>query len=219
MGSRQRSLVGLWLLIVIVGLPDTAASQEDRFNFNKTAVISDKSGIKDADKTDEELFKYTSTPLPKYEFNLLGLLLKTILALGVITGILYFILKFFFRGRSLIHPTGDFFRVIGSHALAPNKYIQLVEVGNNLILLGITENGINLLTEINDQETIDLIKTQASQTLAREAVSFSHQLREFLKRFRQKDLYDESLEREKKITFLKDQRAKLRRLNRMTEDR
>lgn len=207
MRIRRERLIGLGILFIIVLLPCIVVSappDDSKVNFKKENVSPVKS---------EEIFKYSPPLQPKYEFSLLGLLLKTILSLGIIVGVIYFIFRFFFRGKGLAYSGGDLFRVIGNHVVAPNKYIQLIEIGNILVLLGITENGISLLTQIDDRETIDLIKTQASQSQTIEGVSFSHHLREFLKGFRRKELFDENLSKEKKIAFLKDQRAKLRRLD------
>lgn len=195
-------LVILFVFLLLASLSQALSENDPKFNFNEEATNPAKTG---------EIFKYSPPTPPKYEFNLLGLLLKTTLALGIITVAIYFILKVFFRGRGLAYSKEGLFRVIGNHALAPNRYIQLIEIGNILLLLGITENGIRLLTEIKDGETIDLIKTQASRIQPVEGISFSHHLMEFLKGFGRKDL-DEVLTRENKVTFLKEQRDKLRRL-------
>lgn len=207
MSIRWRTkLIGLGVLVSVILTPYILFSEpadDSKFHFNKKIPSLEKS---------EEIFNYSYPSPADYKSSLLGLLLKTILSLGIITGSIYFILKFFFRGRGMTYFGGSLFKVIGTHALAPNKYIQLIEFGNILVLIGITENGINLLTQINDRETIDLIKTQASQSQATEGVSFSHHLKEFLKGFRRKELFDENLSKEQKIAFLKNQRVKLRRL-------
>lgn len=205
MKLRQRNLI--WLLaVVIVVLPSLLLSTPEGRSYPKEeTVTSDKSGKIEG----EDLFKYT--PPKEYKSSLLGLFFKTILALGIITGILYFILRFFFRGRGLISGGGDLFRVIGTHALAPNKYLQLIEIGHSLVLIGVTENGISLLNEIDDKESIDLIKLQASRINPQESMDFVQYLKGFLKRFHKESL-DESLEEERKVAFLKDQRARLKKM-------
>lgn len=205
MKMGRKRLMGQGILFIILLLPCILFSlpmDDHKFNFNKESITPDKS---------EEIFKY-SPPQSRYEFNFLGLLLKTILSLGIISGIIYFILRFFFRAKGLVYSGRGLFRVIGTHILAPNRYIQLIEIGNTLLLLGITENGINLLTKIDDRETIELVKAQADQSQMVERVSFHHHLKEFLKGFHPKELFDEGLSKEKKVAFLRDQQAKLKRL-------
>jgi flagellar biogenesis protein FliO len=61
------------------------------------------------------------------------------------------------------------------HAAMPlgqNKMVQLLEVGNKILVLGITDSNINLLKEITDRDEVDRIKLQSSKESKIEANSF-----------------------------------------------
>jgi flagellar protein FliO/FliZ len=179
-----------------------------RQNFKETIVSNNK-----PDSTEEELFKYTPPTHPRYEIGLVGLLLKTALVLCLMGGVLYLVVRFFVRGRAFFNQEGGLFHVIGTHALAPNKYMQLIEMGDSLFVIGVTENSINLLKEIKEKETIDLIKTQASRFYGKREMGFTFHLRKFLSRFQTERVIDEGVDGERKIAFLKHQRSRLRRLD------
>ncbi|MEW5766761.1 MAG: flagellar biosynthetic protein FliO [bacterium] len=143
-----------------------------------------------------------------YEFNMLGLGLRVILALGLIVGVIYLVFRFFLKGKGIMGGA-SFISILATAPLAPNRYLQLVELPGRILVLGIGEKGINFLTEIKDKEEIDLIKTQSS----REGIKnhpFSHYLKGFLGRFgveeRESDPYEE------RLNFLIREREHLARL-------
>ncbi|MDI6793667.1 MAG: flagellar biosynthetic protein FliO [bacterium] len=146
-----------------------------------------------------------NAPLGKYEFNVLGLGFRVVFALAVIIGIIYLIFRFFLKGKGFIGGA-SFISILGTAPLAPNRYLQLVELPGRILVLGIAEKEINLLTEIKDKEEIDLIKTQTSRE---ESMNhpFSHHLRGFLGRFgveeKKADPYEE------RLSFLMKEREKL----------
>ncbi|MDI6703087.1 MAG: flagellar biosynthetic protein FliO [bacterium] len=149
----------------------------------------------------------TPTLRTNYEFNSISLIFKTIFALGLITSVIYLIFRFFMKGRAFFPFTSSsFIQVMGVAPLAPNKYIQLVEVANKILILGISGENINLLSEIKEKEVIDLIKTHGSRELGKEKTSFTHHLKTFFKGFSGTEDYN------KKIDFLKKQQQRLKDL-------
>lgn len=143
----------------------------------------------------------------KYDVNLFGLIVKTIFSLLIITGLIYFILRFFLKGQRWLTKQQGLIQIIGTHALTPNKYIQIAEIGNKLLVLGVSEHSINLLTEIVDKETIDFIKIQASRQEDKMQLSFIQHLKN--------RLHGQEIEQagyDEKIKFLNKQRERLKNL-------
>ncbi|MEW6095168.1 MAG: flagellar biosynthetic protein FliO [bacterium] len=143
----------------------------------------------------------------KYNINLFVLIIKAIFSLIIITVLIYFILRFFLKGQRWITKQSGLIQIIATHPLAPNKYIQIVEIGNKLLVLGVSEHNINLLTEIVDKEVIDFIKIQSSKQEDKMQLSFIQHLKNKLRvqEIQQTD-YDE------KLKFLNKQRERLRKL-------
>ncbi len=143
----------------------------------------------------------------KYEVNFFVLIAKAVFSLLIITGLIYFILRFFLKGQRWMTKQEGLIQIIGTHPLAPNKYIQIVEIGNKLLVLGVSEHNINLLTEIIDKEIIDFIKIQVSKQEDKMQLSFIQHLKN---RFRGQEI--EQPNYEEKLKFLDKQRERLKKL-------
>jgi flagellar biogenesis protein FliO len=86
--------------------------------------------------------------------------------------------KIGFVGRNSMKEMDRFY-------FSPKSYVSIIRVGEELLLLGITENSINYLKKIEDKEIIDALLVENSK--ARTGVSFTDLLKadnsnfEFLK--------------------------------------
>ncbi|MCJ8006276.1 flagellar biosynthetic protein FliO [Lederbergia wuyishanensis] len=76
--------------------------------------------------------------------------LKMILALIFVIAILYFLLKFINK-KSQSYQQNRLVQNLGGTPLGGNRSIQIVKVGNRLLVLGVGEN-VQLLKEIADEE-------------------------------------------------------------------
>lgn len=142
-----------------------------------------------------------------YNVNLFALIAKAIFSLLIITGLIYFTLRFFLKSQKWLPKQQPFIQIIATQPLAPNKYIHLIEIGNKLLVLGVSEHNINLLTEIVDKEVIDFIKTQASSQEDKIPLSFIQHLKQ---RLRGQEI--EQTGYEEKLKFLNQQRERLKNL-------
>ncbi|WP_054751486.1 flagellar biosynthetic protein FliO [Piscibacillus salipiscarius] len=89
--------------------------------------------------------------------------LKMIMALIVVLGLIYFLLKFL-QKRSRIYQQSRSLENLGGLSLGANKSVQIVRVGNKYFLIGVGED-VQLLNEIDDEETIQgLLNHQDNET-------------------------------------------------------
>lgn len=88
---------------------------------------------------------------------------RMILVLALVVGLIYGVFWLLRRGARLKAPENEMIRVLGSRGLAGNRALHLVEVGRSIYLVGSAENGVNLVAEVKDQETIDAIRVQAAE--------------------------------------------------------
>ncbi len=88
-------------------------------------------------------------------------IIKMILVLGTILLALFFLSRLV-RGRRMGNGGGtdSGIRVLASQCLAPQKYISLVEVGGEVLALGISEHHISLLTKVENREFIQKISSR-----------------------------------------------------------
>lgn len=109
-------------------------------------------------KTNQELFQFTgpgkNVESPSYS----GMVIKTLLILGIFGIGIYYFAKYFSKKQGLSFPHLNIIKIISSIPVGTNRFMQIIEVGNKYYLIGSTDSSINLLSEIIDRETLNLIK-------------------------------------------------------------
>lgn len=88
---------------------------------------------------------------------------RMLLVLALVVGVIYGVFWLLRRGGRLKTPENEMIRVLGSRSLAGNRALHLVEVGRSVYLVGSAENGVNLVAEVKDQETLDALRVQAAE--------------------------------------------------------
>ena len=98
--------------------------------------------------------------------------LKMTLALGIVIGLLYLLVRVFKRfpwgNRNPGSDTG--IRVLTSKLIAPQKYVSLVEIGGEVLALGVSAQQITFLTKIENKEVLE--KSLPNPPLKPEALSW-----------------------------------------------
>ncbi len=108
-------------------------------------------------------YEYTE---PEFEENRLSypvLVLRTIAVLAVIVVGLYLLFRVLVKKRNRIVTDTDIIKVHATFPLSANKLIQVVEIAEKILVLGVSDSNINLIAEIEDKETIDRIKVMSSK--------------------------------------------------------
>jgi flagellar protein FliO/FliZ len=106
---------------------------------------------------------------------------RVLLVLGIVVGVIYLIFFLLRRGFKRRLPENEMIRVIGSRTLTGNRSIHLIELGRSLYLIGSADGGINLISEINDRETQDMIRLEQAQKENRPVLSFGNLLQGVMK--------------------------------------
>jgi flagellar protein FliO/FliZ len=92
-------------------------------------------------------------------FVILRLVLVLALASAAIYG-LVFLLKKFSRIREQKDP---FLKILAGVSLGANRFIHVVSVGEKAWLVGSTDGGVSLISEIDDKETVDAMLLEDSR--------------------------------------------------------
>lgn len=100
--------------------------------------------------------------MPNTQYDL-GMLIRFILSLLLVVGAIYLIYFLLKKKYKLDTVSSNFIRILLSQSLAPGKLLQVIELAGKCFVLGITNENISLITEINDKETIDQLKIHASE--------------------------------------------------------
>ena len=109
--------------------------------------------------------------------------LKMLVALGILLGTLiialYFAKRIFKGGGN--QPKGRMIRVLANTYVGVKKNISLVEVPGAILVLGVTNNTITLLTKIEDAEVLNRFSGFEDEKILG---SFSSQLQKFSARYK-----------------------------------
>lgn len=104
-------------------------------------------------------------------FSFISNFLKMIFALLLILGLIYVMVKILGRKNHTLQQS-KVIENLGGIPLGQNKSIQLVRIGNQIMVIGVGEN-IELLFELTDEETIELIhENEQVQTMPNNFLQF-----------------------------------------------
>lgn len=84
-------------------------------------------------------------------------ILKMILSFGIVCTILFFLIKLLRRSgwAKKDFPLNPGVRLLSTQLIAPQKYVSLIEIGGEILALGISESQITLLSKIENKEFLE----------------------------------------------------------------
>ncbi|MDR0503716.1 MAG: flagellar biosynthetic protein FliO [Treponema sp.] len=95
-------------------------------------------------------------------WTVLRMILTLALAAAAVYGVVFFIKRSSKRGRG--SETNDpFLKVLGAAHLGSNRYVNIVSVGTRAWLLGVSEGGVNLISEIDDKDILNSMLLEDSR--------------------------------------------------------
>ena len=130
---------------------------------------------------------------------------KMLLVLAAVIGAIYLLFYFLKKGGRKRHPEKNLIRMVDYQSLAGNRSLYLVMVGGNIYLVGSSENGVNLVSEITDEETQDRIRLEVAEESTTGTQSFSEMLKSVFRPARNVSM-DENLH------FMQKQKDRLKEL-------
>jgi len=81
------------------------------------------------------------------------------LVIGMILGFVWFMRKLSGQGQNTDAPI----KVLHTQSLGGNRNLQVVEVGNDILLMGVSDSGVTLVKDLTGTEVGDSFKLAASQ--------------------------------------------------------
>lgn len=112
----------------------------------------------------------------------LGDLVKTILVLLLVIAAIYVVMYILRKFSASPIDGSSLIKVVGSKGLMKDSAVHLIEVGNQVFLVGTGSSSVNLISEITDQETIDNIQLNLSSGNSGKNSTFSQRITSFLGR-------------------------------------
>ncbi|MCL1958320.1 MAG: flagellar biosynthetic protein FliO [Spirochaetes bacterium] len=91
---------------------------------------------------------------------------RMILVLALAAAAIYGIVLFIKRSSKQTAASDPFLKILASSHLGFNRYVHIASVGSKAWLLGASEGGVNLISEIEDKEIIDTMLLEDSKKSA-----------------------------------------------------
>ena len=98
---------------------------------------------------------------------------RMVLILGAVIAAIFVIFYFLKRTGNLRFQETRLIRVLSSKAISGSRSLHLVEVGNQVFLVGSSDSAVSLVSEILDKETLDGLRLQAASTDVADRRNFS----------------------------------------------
>jgi flagellar biosynthetic protein FliO len=129
------------------------------------------------------------------------------LVIGMILGFVWFMRKLSGQGKTTDSPI----RVLHTQSLGGSRNLQVVEVGDEILLMGVSDSGISLVKDLTGTEAGDAFRLAASQAKPGAKTAFSDLLSGLLGA-KPKIRPDVGQPAENSSDFLKKQRERLKNL-------
>jgi len=133
-------------------------------NDNTTQVVE----TSEVDKKDNEpkqgdyLYNYEQPQVEEESY--VWLIFKTIFVMGVLIAGFYYFFKFITQKVAITAIGQEVITILSVVPLGQNKFLQVVDIAGRVYVLGVSDNNINLITEIKDKDDIDRIRLLSSKS-------------------------------------------------------
>ncbi|MGQ9629624.1 MAG: FliO/MopB family protein [bacterium] len=138
-------------------------------------------------------------------FNYALMSLFVLLLLGIFA---YILRAYYRRGRPIALGDEGLLTLIARLPIGGGKSIQILELAGKIIVLGVSENNISLLLEIDDKEIVDSIRLRQSAASAQKGRSFLQYFNGVLAKFNLEPVQPV----QSSLNFIEEQRERLRKL-------
>ena len=118
-----------------------------------------------------------------YTPDLLSTSLKMLSALGIVLGgmlVLFYFMKRYLK-RDFSGSKGKLIRVLASSYIGVKKNISLIEIPGSVLVVGITNDNISLLSKIEDKDILNKLKLSEED---RNQASFSEHFQKLSSKFK-----------------------------------
>lgn len=201
---------------------EETASRREREDNESVKKVSEKRDAEDKDATSDDLYSYEKPVVEEESY--VWLIIKTIIVLGSLIGGFYYFFRFVTKKAGIQVLGRDVVQVLSIVPLGQNKFLQVVDLAGRVLVLGVSDSGIHLITEVQDKEEIDRIRLLSSKSSPVQPGGFqeyvSKQIGKFLKG-RNAEQEPGVFSREHKVDrmdFLKMQRERLRGISKMNSE-
>ncbi|ULQ59801.1 flagellar biosynthetic protein FliO [Brucepastera parasyntrophica] len=93
----------------------------------------------------------------------IGVLWRIVIILLLLCLAIYGIVRFLKKHTAINAANDPYLQSVASLLLSPNKSVQVITIGSQAFLVGVTEHNISLISEITDKDLIDAMNLDADK--------------------------------------------------------
>lgn len=170
MGKTKKYIIAMVLFMAtVLCLYAQNNTINENTNIEDTIVLSDNTNT---DTTFQSDIKKTST---------VGTFVRMIVVLIIVIGLIYGVLWFIKKKTNVVKTEDDYLRRAAYINIAPSKSIEVITLIDKAYLIGVTEDNITLLGEIDDKELVQAMNINADKKAnTKKPANFSEVLDMFL---------------------------------------
>ena len=90
--------------------------------------------------------------------------IKMIFVLGIFGGGFYYFYRFVTKKAGIGLFGGEAIKVLSVVPLGQNKFLQVVDLAGKVLVIGVSDNAISLISEITEKDQIDRIRILSNRT-------------------------------------------------------
>ncbi len=99
-------------------------------------------------------------------------IIKTILILAILVGAFYYFFRFVTKKAGIQVMGEDVIKTLAVTPVGQNRHIQVVDLAGKILVLGVAEGSISLITEVTDRDEINRIRLLGSKAAPAPAGGF-----------------------------------------------
>jgi flagellar biogenesis protein FliO len=149
---------------------ETAESSEKEEQKEESAKTGDSVKEKQAAKEETEGlptrdFKEDDFKPQLEEESSVWMFIKMIIVLGIFGGGFYYFYRFITKKTGVGLFGGEAVKVLSVVPLGQNKFLQVVDLAGKVLVIGVSDSAISLITEVTEKDQIDRIRILSNRTL------------------------------------------------------
>ncbi len=130
-----------------------AAKESDSIN-----IFPNPADVDPQKEARDEIQAVTNPEATEEAPSLVSVAFRFAAMLIIMVGLFYLVARYMKLKNGVLHPGNDLVQVIASVPLMPGKFLQIVDMAGRLMVLGVSESGVSMISEIEDASTADRIR-------------------------------------------------------------
>jgi len=228
-------IIVLCPIVKLDAAEDTGNNKRNKIESREAESDSGKTSKNEKSETEND--KATKNTLYDYEKptveeeSYVWMVVKTIIVLGALVGGFYYFYRFVTKKTGLHSVGRDVAKVLSVVPLGPNKFLQVIDLAGRILVIGVCDSNISLITEIQGKDDIDRVRLLSSKSSPIAPGGFQDFISKFLSgllkkpggpssmhyeaEFPETEIHAENIDR---MDYLKKQRERLKKINKNHEE-